>query len=115
MNDIRESIRRIARLVTEEPCIYTEAAEPKSKPKVKPATKTQRGFKVEAKKDSGVKSKPAPKPKKNKPTEEIFGKEFRAMLGLDDKSEPGDPSKNVAPDPLTDADGAKQTGSAYLK
>jgi len=49
--------------------------------------------------------------------EEVFGKEFRALLGLEDKPEPANPNKKDRnqKSPNNKLDGAKQTGKAYLK
>ena len=110
-------INDIAKLLTEDPDVFVEAGEAvKSSPKVKPASKAKRALKQKPK-ESDVKSKENPKAKGNKPTEEAFGKEFRALLGLEDKPEPADPSKKDRNQKSSnnELDGAKQSGKPYLE
>lgn len=104
-------VNKIAKLLTEDPDIFEEEKQTPKKRKFKVIVSQKPVVFEEKKKDKK-------KTESNKPDEETFGKEFRTLLGLDEKSEPADPSKKDRnqKSPNNKLDGAEQPkNSPYMK
>lgn len=104
-----DHIDKIARMLTEDPDIFESR---------KQVPKKKKKYVVEVSKKPILEEKKNKKEPSNKPDEEVFGKEFRALLGLEDKPEPADPSKKDRnqKSPNNELDGAEQPeNSPYLK
>lgn len=137
-------INKIAKLITEDPDIFNEAgkkpltgrqqkkASKAIKKRMKNSEELQKKSKEHKSKEELAKHAAAieysvarRESKKrnqaivedNEPDEDDFDKEFRVLLGLEDKPEPADPSKKDRnqKSPNNKLDGAKQSGKPYLE